>query len=345
MKIRLFAAIVAAWIVAGLSAPATAQSQQQQAQLEAEIQAAWKAASETAVTGPAEIQLLDQGTLKITADEVFIPKAEANRIMTALGNSANPTRFGLVVGRTDKTNWLVEVSWIKEGYVRDGDAKEWQADEMLESMKDGTEQSNAERIARGFPALDIIGWVEPPTYDAAKHRLVWSLSARDRGSDPNLPQTINYNTYALGREGYFSLDLITGSNTINSDKKVAHDLLASLDYAEGKRYQDFDSSTDTVAAYGLAALVGGVAVKKLGLLAAIGVFLLKIWKVGLIAFAAVAAGIKRFFFKERTAEEYIAMDDAAEEAGTAVDVAEMAGEVVAPDSGAKDDSAKDESQA
>ena len=115
MKIRLFAAIVAAWMVAGLSVPATAQAQQQQAKLEAEIQAAWKAASETAVTGPAEIQLLDQGTLKITADEVFIPTAEANRIMTALGNSANPTRFGLVVGRTDKTNWLVEVSWIKEG--------------------------------------------------------------------------------------------------------------------------------------------------------------------------------------------------------------------------------------
>ena len=43
------------------------------------------------------------------------------------------------------------------------------------------------------------------------------------------------------------------------DKSAAHELLGALDYLEGKRYADFNASTDRVAEYGLAALVGGIA--------------------------------------------------------------------------------------
>ena len=52
---------------------------------QAEIQAAWQAAAKSGTFGPAQIRLLDQATLNITDDEVFIPAAEANRIMAALG--------------------------------------------------------------------------------------------------------------------------------------------------------------------------------------------------------------------------------------------------------------------
>lgn len=261
----------------------------------AEVEAAWKAAEKVAVPGPADIVMLDQAHLKIPADAFFIPAAEADRIMTAMGNSHSAERFGLVVGKAKQANWLVDVAWTKEGYVKDGDAKDWHADEMLQSLKEGTEQENAARLARGIPALDVVGWVEPPAYDAAAHRLVWSLSLQDRGAPAAQPRTINYNTYALGREGYFSLDLITGSDTIGADKNVARGLLAGLTYVPGKRYQDFNGSTDKVAAYGLAALIGVVAVKKLGLLAMAGLFFVKIWKLLLLAFAGLAAGARRFF--------------------------------------------------
>ena len=266
---------------------------------QAEIQAAWQAAAKSGTFGPAQIRLLDQATLNITDDEVFIPAAEANRIMAALGNSSTPERFGLVTEKSDNVRWMVDVTWIKEGYVRDGDAKEWQADAMLEDLKEGTEQENAERLARGIPALDVTGWVEKPAYDSASHRLVWSLSLQDRGAPAGEPQTINYNTYALGREGYFSLDLITGSDTIGTDKLVARNLLGTLNYRPGKRYEDFSSSTDKVAAYGLGALVGVVAVKKLGLLGLIGVFLLKIWKLAAVALVGAGAAVRRFFGRQK----------------------------------------------
>jgi uncharacterized membrane-anchored protein len=303
--IRSWIGAVVATLAFGLTgAPALAQQTQDQRN-QAELQAAWAAAARAATYGPASIELAHEATLKIPAGELFVPAAEANRVMAALGNTSDPQRQGLIIARDAKSPWLVDVGWTEEGYVRDGDAKDWQADAMLENLKEGTESENAQRIARGFPALEVTGWVEPPTYDAAKHQLVWSLGLRSKDAPAGQPQTINYNTYALGRSGFFSLDLITGSDTIAGDKQVAHDLLGSLSFAGGHRYQDFNASTDKVAAYGLAALVGVVAVKKLGLLAALGVFLLKVWKLGLLALAAASAAIRKFFRRKPKDEEWV----------------------------------------
>jgi uncharacterized membrane-anchored protein len=299
-------------------APACAQ-QSQGEKNEAEIRAAWAAASDAATLGPADIHLADQATLKISAGEAFIPAAEANRVMAALGNTTSPERQGLIVARDDKSQWIVDITWTQEGYVRDGDAKDWQADELLENLRDGTESANAARIARGFPALEVTGWVEPPTYDSVNHQLVWSLGLVEKGAPAGQVQTINYNTYALGRGGYFSLDLVTGSDTIAADKTVARQLLGSLRFTDGKRYADFNASTDKVAAYGLAALIGVVAVKKLGLLAALGVFLLKVWKVGLLGLAAASAAIRKFFRRKPGADEWEPETDDAVPAEIAVE--------------------------
>lgn len=308
-RLWLLVALVLATL--GLAAPRATAQTGPSAQVKAEVEAAWDAASKTAIAGPAKIPLLDQASLTLTPDEVFIPATEANRIMAAIGNSTGPSRFGLIVSRKKGAEWMVDVNWIKEGYVRDGDAKEWQPDAMLDNLKEGTEAGNTERLARGIPALDVVGWVQPPAYDAKAHRLVWSLSLQDRGTAADVPNTINYNTFALGRDGYVALDLISASNTIEADKQVANQLLDSLQYVPGKRYEEFNGSTDKVAAYGLAALIGVVAVKKLGLLAVIGIFLLKAWKIGLLALAGVGAVIRRFFRRGDAAEAY---EEAAPEA-------------------------------
>jgi uncharacterized membrane-anchored protein len=308
--------LIGCWLVAlaltlaGLwQAPLAAQAKPN-AQIQTEMQAAWTAAAKVAVHGPGEIKLLDQATLKIGPDQVFIPAAEANRIMAALGNPTHPSRHGLIVSGRDDSGWLVDVGWIKEGYVDDEEAKDWKADSLLEALTEGTENDNKDRVARGFPALDVAGWVEQPAYDSAAHRLIWSLALRERNAPANAPQTINYNAYALGREGYFVLDLITGSNSIEADKPVARKLLASLNYGPGKRYQDFDSSTDQVAAYGIGALVGVVAAKKLGLFALIGVFLVKFWKLILIGTIAVGAFARRLLHRRQTGEDEVVMAEA-----------------------------------
>ena len=72
------------------------------------------------------------------------------------------------------------------------------------------------------------------------------------------PLGVNYNTYALGREGYFSLDLLTDADQLNADKAHSLLLLGALEYDKGKAYEDFDASSDRIAAYGITALIAGV---------------------------------------------------------------------------------------
>ena len=72
-------------------------------------------------------------------------------------------------------------------------------------------------------------------------------------------------------------------------------LLGALNFNDGKRYADFNAKTDHVAEYGLAALVVGVAAKKLGLLAVGLAFFAKFAKLGLLLLAGGGAAIMKFF--------------------------------------------------
>jgi uncharacterized membrane-anchored protein len=254
-----------------------------------ELQAAFVAAQESMVAGPQDVSLRDQAVLKLAEGYMYVPMPHAGRILEAMGNRASASMLGMIFSaREDQDDWFVVMDYEDSGYIKDDDAKEWNADDMLDGLKEGTEQTNGERRARGIPEMEIIGWVEKPTYDSTMHRLAWSVSSKDKGVATVGNEGINYNTYALGREGFISMNLVTQLDTIEQRKPIARELLASLQYNDGKRYTDFDSSTDKIAAFGLAALVGGVAAKKLGLLAVIAAFFVKFAKV--IAIGAVAVG-------------------------------------------------------
>ena len=289
---KVISAVVALFVVLG-SLPAFAQaSPPSEASRKAELVAAWQAASAAGAAGPNDVSLIDQAALKLPAGYFFVPQAEGARVLRALGNVVNDTSIvGLVVGTGPNDGWIVVIRYIKEGYIKDDDAKNWNADDLLKNLKDGVEDSNKDRVARGFPEMQVIGWVQPPNYDAATHRLVWSLLAKDKDEADNAAKSINYNTYALGRDGYFSLN----SERIASDKSVAHELLGDLAYNTGKRYEDFSASTDRIAEYGLMALVGGVAAKKLGLFALAAAFVLKFAKIILIGLGVFGAGVLNFF--------------------------------------------------
>jgi uncharacterized membrane-anchored protein len=237
------------------------------------------------VAGPTDITLKDEAVLHLPAGYYYLPKAPATQLMERLGNQVDERFLGLVLPQTKGSEWIVDLEYEDAGYVKDDDAQHWNADELLKSLKDGTEASNEQRRSHNVPELEVVGWAQPPKYDGSSHQLLWSALAREKGAAADKPQTVNYNTYALGREGYVSLNLITDSAHIDDEKHIAQSLLDDLKFNSGKRYEDFNSSTDHVAAYGLAALVAGVAAKKIGLLAMGGLFFAKFFK--LIAVAAV----------------------------------------------------------
>ncbi|HEY1226019.1 MAG TPA: DUF2167 domain-containing protein [Ramlibacter sp.] len=289
---RPFAALLACvlWVGSAQAQNATAEQEQKQA---------FDAARKVQVTGPANVALRDQATLKLPAGFVFIPQPEAEYVMRSMGNRGGDSLTGLVFPMSE-ANWFAVVRYIQEGHIKDDDAKDWNADELLASLREGTEASNEERTKRGYPAMEVAGWAEAPKYDAATHRLVWSASTRDKGAKANDGMGVNYNTYALGREGYISLNLVTALADLPQDKQAALQLLGALEFNQGRRYADFNGSTDKVAAYGLAALVAGAAAKKLGLFAVLLAFAAKFAKVIVVAVGGAAWGIAKMFGRKRS---------------------------------------------
>jgi uncharacterized membrane-anchored protein len=268
---------------------------------EAEYNAAIDAVRATKKDGPTSVRLGEQATLDVPEHFAFVPVEAATKLMHAMGNQTDEGFMGMVIG--DNMSGFITVRFDKAGYIKDDDARDWNADELLQNLKDGTEAGNETRRAQGIPEFTVDGWVEAPHYQAGNHRLVWSARLRDKvATSDHASPGVNYNTYLLGREGYVSMNLVTDLAGVEAQKPIAHQMLDNLHFVEGKRYEDFNASTDDVAAYGLAALVGGVAAKKLGLLATVGIFLAKFWKIALIAVIGFGAGIRKLFARKQSAE-------------------------------------------
>ena len=264
-----------------------------------EAQKVFGEARQAATLGPQAVPMASQAVLNLPANTLFIPQPQATKLLNAMGNPGTDERLQGLVFPADDAGWFMTVRFEPSGYIKDDDAKEWNADDLLKGYREGTEASNEARLKMGSQAIEVLGWAEAPAYDAATHRLAWAMSSRTKGAPAGEPQGVNYNTYLLGREGYFSMNLVTALNDLPAHKPAAQTLLAALAFDDGKRYADFKSGTDKVAEYGLAALVVGVAAKKLGLIALGLAFAAKFAKVIFLAVAGFGAVATKFWKRDK----------------------------------------------
>ncbi|WP_343520675.1 DUF2167 domain-containing protein [Sphingomonas sp.] len=235
----------------------------------------------------------------------FLPADEAKRVLTQLwGNPPEVVSdvLGLVMEKgkspTDDA-WGAVITYRDTGYVSDEDATTQDYDAVLASLKEGEAAENEQRKAAGFPTLSLVGWAQPPSYDAGAHSLIW---ARELASSDSKVNGLNYDVRLLGRTGVLSLNMVATMPMLAQVRQAATEFGRSADFESGARYADYDAATDKAAGYGLAGLVGGgaaVAVaKKVGFLA----LLAKFWKlilVGILAFGGAIVGAFRKLFGRR----------------------------------------------
>ncbi len=250
--------------------------------------------TKTATVGPASVRRRDQAVLSLPAGAAFIPQGPARALMQRYGNKTDDDFMGIIVPWERKRLVHYTLEFTPSGYVADDDAKNWNADDILKGIRDNTERDNADRVKRGIPALDVIGWVEKPHYDNIHHRLIWSTLVKEKGAPAASDNAVNYRMLALGRQGYIGLNMVTGASVIEARKPIAAAMLSDVNFTGGKRYTDFNASTDHVAEYGLAALIGGVVVHKLGFFALIAAFLVKGAKL-------IAVLARRLHWRQRSA--------------------------------------------
>lgn len=249
-----------------------------------------------------------QARFRLGQDFRYLEQADARRVLEDLwGNPPDESVLGLVVPRgrgvLDDSGWAVVVTYSQEGYVSDEDAGGIDYAELLEDMKTETADANPARKEAGYGTVDLIGWAEPPHYDAASKKLYWAKELRFEGSEGN---TLNYDIRVLGRRGYVSLNAVARMKELAEVRDGMQRLLPMVEFDAGSRYADFDDSTDQVAAYGLAALIGGGVAAKAGLFGKLGALLLGMKKL-LIPFvlllAAFGRGLFSFIARRRKAGE------------------------------------------
>lgn len=192
--------------------------------------------------------------------------------------------------------WGVVITYQEDGYVSDEDAGKIDYKDLLESMQEGEEEENEERTKAGYDPVSLVGWAKPPFYDAQAKKLYWAKELKFGTQEEN---TLNYNVRILGRKGVLVMNAISGIGQLPQVEEHMKQVIAFTDFTKGNRYSDFDPGVDKVAAYGIAALIGGTIAAKAGLFAKLGVLLFAFKKIIIVAVVAIGAFLAKFFKRRK----------------------------------------------
>jgi len=188
--------------------------------------------------------------------------------------------------------WGVIITFSDDGHVDDADAEKIDYAKLLKEMKADTAKSSKERVKDGYDSIELVGWAEPPHYDRAEHKIYW---AKELSFGDNKENTLNYCIRILGRRGVLQLNTVAPISSLTEVRGHSADLLKSVDFTEGNRYADFNSATDRVAEYGIAALVAGGIAGKMGLFKTLVAILIAAKKFVVVGALALFGFVSKLF--------------------------------------------------
>lgn len=241
-----------------------------------------------------------EGKFSFTVPEnmVFLNKDDTIKMEKEYGDIPSMYEIGSVHPTEDGQNWTLFIEYEDTGHISDDEQNEIDADALLQSYKDGTEEANKQR--KPEEQIHVIGWNVKPSYNAATHELEYAMLVENSKKE----QFLNYKLQVLTRTGHVSFILVTDVPSLMKDKQTLREkIMKNFVVKEGHRYTDFNAETDKVAEYGLTGLIlGGLglaAAKKLGLLAMILAFAKKGWILIVVALGALGGLLKKLFGKKK----------------------------------------------
>jgi uncharacterized membrane-anchored protein len=236
-------------------------------------------------------------TLHLNADYRYLDPKETEKLLIAWGNppeAAQDTEGAVVPTAVDPfedQGWAVVLSYMDDGHVDDSDARKIDYTDLMSDMKKSTREDNEEREKAGYGKVELVGWATEPRYDAGTHKMYWAKELDFGGSR----HTLNYDVRVLGREGVLSMNAVAGMNQLTSIQRDMTALQGLADFNQGYRYEEYNKSTDKLAAYGLGALVAGGVAAKMGLFAKLAAILIAAKKIIIAGVIAIGGFIARLF--------------------------------------------------
>lgn len=237
-------------------------------------------------------------TLDVPTTHYFLDGPDARRVLEeAWGNPPAENTLGMIfpAGLTpfDDAVWGATVNYTADGYVSDEEASKINYDKLLGDLQRSTREANDWRTENGYETIDLVGWAEPPSYNAQTHKLYWAKELAFGNTDAN---TLNYDIRVLGRRGVLELQFVAGMNQLAEIRDTAPAVLQMANFNSGATYAEYQPGVDKKAAYGIAGLVGGAALaKKLGLFGLVLAFGKKFIVLILAGLAGLAGAARRMF--------------------------------------------------
>ncbi|HKC47768.1 MAG TPA: DUF2167 domain-containing protein [Gemmatimonadales bacterium] len=243
-------------------------------------------------------------TLQVPPAFRYIDAAASKRLLTeAWGNPPGVAEgvLGMLypadVSPLDSGSWGVIISFDEDGYVDDSGAAAIDYSKLMEQMQQGIAESNKERQKDGYATVQLVGWAEPPHYNAETHKLYW---AKELAFSDTPHHTLNYNVRVLGRRGVLVLNAVSSMNALPEIAKSMQNVIGFVDFNQGHRYQDFIPGADKKAAYGVAGLIVGAVAAKAGFFKLLWVGILAFKKLIIAAVAAVGVWVRRIFGRKQS---------------------------------------------
>lgn len=240
-------------------------------------------------------------TIRLPESFRFLGSEGSRRLLTEAWGNPPYTAEGVLgmlipleLSPLSAEGWGIVITYEEEGYVNDDDAVEIDYEVLLKHMQEETAATNDERKKQGFEAVTLVGWAEPPSYDAVAHKLFWAKELAF-GESADVEHTLNYNIRILGRRGVLVLNAVAHMSQLPSIKEQARGVLSAVEFNEGHRYTDYLPGKDKAATYGIAGLIAGAAAAKTGFLKMLFVSILAFKKVVVVALIALVSALKSFF--------------------------------------------------
>lgn len=242
----------------------------------------------------------DVATLNVPDGYKFLNSKQSEYVLTDLWGNPPSKVIGLLFPEntnplSDNFTYAVEVTYSEDGYIDDEDAADIDYSDLLKQMKEDAISTNEERQKQGYDPIELVGWASSPFYDSSSKKLHWAKELKFGKAEMN---TLNYNIRVLGRKGYLNLNVIGDMTTLPLVKKDINNILASVEFNKGYRYEEYDSSIDKAAAYGIGGLIAGKVLAKSGIF----VMLAKFWKLIAVGFVGALAAFKKKLFGKKEEE-------------------------------------------
>lgn len=237
-------------------------------------------------------------TLKLAPEYRYLGAKDAQNVLENLwGNPPDASVLGMLLPNGERSlldakSWAVVVTHVNEGHVSDKEAAGVDYDAMLKEMQQATRDANPEREKQGYGSVELVGWAARPHYDQASNKIYWAKELKFSASAEPM---LNYDIRVLGRSGYLSLNAVSSIGELAAVETGMQQVLGMTEFDTGHRYADFNPSTDRVAAYGIAALVGGALATKAGFFAKLLALLLAGKKLVGVAVVGLVALVGRLF--------------------------------------------------